>query len=55
LGRTPAEVHADMKTPQLGRTIQPIEIGRVVAFLLSDAAIVIRGQAINADAGESPW
>jgi NAD(P)-dependent dehydrogenase (short-subunit alcohol dehydrogenase family) len=55
LGRTPEEVHADMNTPQLGRKILPIEIGRVVAFLLSDAAKVIRGQAINADAGEAPW
>ena len=55
LGRTVAQVHADMTTPQLGRKLQPIEVGRVVAFLLSDAAKVIRGQAINADAGEAPW
>jgi len=55
LGRTAADVHADMTTPQLGRKLQPIEVGRVVAFLLSDAATVIRGQAINADAGEAPW
>jgi NAD(P)-dependent dehydrogenase (short-subunit alcohol dehydrogenase family) len=54
-GRTVDAVHADMTTPQLGRKLQPIEVGRVVAFLLSDAAKVIRGQAINADAGEAPW
>ena len=37
--------------PQLGRLVQPVEVGRIVAFLASDAAILIRGQAINVDAG----
>jgi NAD(P)-dependent dehydrogenase (short-subunit alcohol dehydrogenase family) len=40
---------------QLGRLIKPIEVGRVVAFLASDAAIVIRGQSINVDAGTTAW
>ncbi len=37
--------------PQLGRLVQPVEVGRIVTFLASDAAILIRGQAINVDAG----
>jgi NAD(P)-dependent dehydrogenase (short-subunit alcohol dehydrogenase family) len=40
---------------QLGRHIQPIEVGRVVAFLLSDRARIIRGQAINVDGGDTPY
>lgn len=40
---------------QLGRLADPVEIGRVVAFLSSDAAMVIRGQAINVDAGTTPY
>lgn len=40
---------------QLGRLAEPVEIGRVVAFLASDAATVIRGQAINVDAGTTPY
>ncbi len=37
--------------PQLGRNIQPIEIGRVVVFLLSAEAVIIWGQAVNIDGG----
>jgi NAD(P)-dependent dehydrogenase (short-subunit alcohol dehydrogenase family) len=44
-----------MKPQQLPRRIQPIEVGRVVAFLLSDAAVIIRGQAINVDGGDTPY
>jgi meso-butanediol dehydrogenase/(S,S)-butanediol dehydrogenase/diacetyl reductase len=44
-----------MVAGDLGRCIEPEEIGRVVAFLLSDDARVIRGQAINVDGGESPY
>jgi NAD(P)-dependent dehydrogenase (short-subunit alcohol dehydrogenase family) len=39
---------------QLGRLVQPIEVGRVAAFLAGNAALVIRGQAINVDAGDTP-
>jgi NAD(P)-dependent dehydrogenase (short-subunit alcohol dehydrogenase family) len=46
---------AGMVPGQLGRHIQPIEVGRVVAFLLSEAAAIIRGQAINVDGGETPY
>ena len=40
---------------QLGRLVDPVEIGRVVAFLASESAVVIRGQAINVDAGTTPY
>ena len=40
---------------QLGRLIEPVEVGRVVAFLASERAHIIRGQAINVDGGETPY
>ena len=52
----PAEQHFSRMVPaQLKRHIQPVEVGRVVAFLLSDEAEIIRGQAINVDGGETPY
>ncbi len=54
-GGDPHEIVRTLHPPQLGRNIQPIEIGRVVAFLLSDDAIIIRGQAVNVDGGETPY
>jgi NAD(P)-dependent dehydrogenase (short-subunit alcohol dehydrogenase family) len=44
-----------MVPAQLGRHVQPIEVGRVVAFLLSPEAAIIRGQAINVDGGDTPY
>lgn len=44
-----------MGPPQLGRRIQPAEVAAVIAFLLSDDARIIRGQAINVDGGETPY
>jgi NAD(P)-dependent dehydrogenase (short-subunit alcohol dehydrogenase family) len=44
-----------MVPAQLGRHIEPVEVGRVVAFLLSDHAVIIRGQAINVDGGDTPY
>ena len=41
--------------PQLGRLIQPYEVGRVVSFLASDEAAIIRGQSISIDGGNSPY
>ena len=55
LGVGADELLAGMGPAQLGRKVTPVEVGRVVAFLLSDAAIVIRGQAINVDGGDTPY
>lgn len=50
-----ATLFAGMVPGQLKRHVEPLEVGRVVAFLLTDAATIIRGQAINVDAGETPY
>ena len=55
IGENPAELIKTMAPAQLGRHIEPLEIGRVAAFLLSDHANIIRGQAINTDGGETPY
>lgn len=54
-GGNPHELVKLMTPHQLKRHIQPIEVGRVVAFLLSDHATIIRGQAINVDGGDTPY
>lgn len=41
--------------PQLGRLIQPYEVGQVAAFLVSEAAVIIRGQSISIDGGNTPY
>ena len=52
----PAEdLLAQMEPAQMGRKIKPVEVGRVVAFLLSDEALIIRGQAISIDGGDTPY
>ncbi|MCQ3803535.1 MAG: SDR family NAD(P)-dependent oxidoreductase [bacterium] len=52
----PAEdLLAQMGPAQMGRKIKPVEVGRVVAFLLSDEALIIRGQAISIDGGDTPY
>jgi NAD(P)-dependent dehydrogenase (short-subunit alcohol dehydrogenase family) len=38
-----------------GRRIRPEEVGRVIAFLLSDEADIIRGQSISVDGGDTPY
>lgn len=43
-----------MGAAQLGRKIAPVEVAKVIAFLLSDDALIIRGQAINVDGGDTP-
>jgi len=55
IGMDPQELLDGMKPQQMDRKIQPIEIGRVVAFLLSDDARIIRGQSVNADGGDTPY
>jgi len=55
LGVEPGQLLAQMKPQQMARHVQPIEVGRVVAFLLCDDARIIRGQAINADGGDTPY
>lgn len=54
-GESREALHEAMGPRQLGRLIKPIEVGRVIAFLLSDAAAIIRGQAINVDGGDTPY
>ena len=54
-GRASEELFAGMVPAQLGRHIEPIEIGRVVVFLLTEAAEIIRGQSINLDGGDTPY
>jgi NAD(P)-dependent dehydrogenase (short-subunit alcohol dehydrogenase family) len=54
-GGSSDQLFAAMVPAQLGRHIQPIEIGRIVAFLLTDAAEIVRGQSINLDGGETPY
>jgi len=54
-GKDAEALFATMVPAQLGRHVEPIEVGRIVAFLLSDAAAIIRGQAINVDAGDTPY
>lgn len=49
------ELLAGMGPEQLGRKIAPEEVGRVVAFLLSDDAQIIRGQSISIDGGDTPY
>ncbi len=52
----PADVLFDkIRNAQLSRHVQPVEVARVVSFLLSDEAMLIRGQAVNIDAGETPY
>jgi NAD(P)-dependent dehydrogenase (short-subunit alcohol dehydrogenase family) len=55
VGIPAAELLAGMGPAQLGRKVQPIEVARVIAFLLSDDALIIRGQAINVDGGDTPY
>ncbi|HEY8284195.1 MAG TPA: SDR family oxidoreductase [Chloroflexota bacterium] len=55
VGGAPEELVKAMKPKQMLRHVQPIEVGRVVAFLLSDQATIIRGQSINVDGGDTPY
>jgi meso-butanediol dehydrogenase/(S,S)-butanediol dehydrogenase/diacetyl reductase len=54
-GGDPHEMVKTFKPKQLAHRIEPIQVGRVVAFLLSDDAYIIRGQSINIDGGDTPY
>lgn len=54
-GLDPVALKGEMLPAQLGRHVRPVEVGRVVAFLLSERAEIIRGQAINVDGGDTPY
>ena len=54
-GADAGETLARMTPAQMGRHVQPVEVGRVVAFLLSPDAAIIRGQSINVDGGDTPY
>ena len=55
IGVDATQILDDMTVAQLKRKIQPIEVGRVVAFLLSDHATIIRGQSISIDGGDTAY
>jgi NAD(P)-dependent dehydrogenase (short-subunit alcohol dehydrogenase family) len=55
IGGDPESLVNQMKPQQLDRHVRPIEVGRVVAFLLSEEARIIRGQSINVDGGDTPY
>jgi meso-butanediol dehydrogenase/(S,S)-butanediol dehydrogenase/diacetyl reductase len=55
LGTPAQEILDGMGAAQLGRKIAPEEVARVIAFLLSDDAVIIRGQSINVDGGDTPY
>ncbi len=44
---------AAVKQTPLGRIGQPDDIGRIAAFLASDAAYWVNGQLINASGGQT--
>jgi NAD(P)-dependent dehydrogenase (short-subunit alcohol dehydrogenase family) len=54
-GQTPEEVYLRLVSSQLNRHIEPVEVARTISFLLSDDAAIIRGQAVNADGGDTPY
>lgn len=55
VGGDPTEVLDELVAGQLGRRASVDEVAQVHVFLLSDAARTIRGQAVNADGGDTPY
>ncbi|MFS8049754.1 SDR family NAD(P)-dependent oxidoreductase [Rhizobium sp. BR 314] len=53
--QAPDDVFKQLVSSQLRRHIDPAELARTISFLLSDDAMIIRGQAINADGGDTPY
>jgi NAD(P)-dependent dehydrogenase (short-subunit alcohol dehydrogenase family) len=54
-GEAPDEVFPQLVSSQLLRHIEPVEVARVISFLLSDDAVIIRGQAVSTDGGDTPY
>jgi NAD(P)-dependent dehydrogenase (short-subunit alcohol dehydrogenase family) len=54
-GASAEEVFPQLVSSQLMRHIEPAEVARTISFLLSDDALIIRGQAISADGGDTPY
>ena len=54
-GQPAGDVFPRLISSQLVRHIEPIEVARTISFLLSDDAIIIRGQAVSADGGDTPY
>ena len=54
-GQTAGDVFPQLVSSQLARHIEPVEVARTISFLLSDDAIIIRGQAVSADGGDTPY
>ncbi len=54
-GQPPEEVFPQLVSSQLLRHIEPVEVARTISFLLSDDALIIRGQAVSADGGDTPY
>lgn len=54
-GTDAAHIYDEMIVPQLGRHIEPMEVASVISFLLSTAALAVRGQSINVDGGQAPY
>ncbi|MFI2565559.1 SDR family NAD(P)-dependent oxidoreductase [Paenarthrobacter sp. NPDC018779] len=55
IGQAAEDIFDAMENEQVGRHIEVAEVARVISFLLSDDAFAIRGQAINADGGKTPY
>ena len=55
LGVSAEDLLGQMRPAQMGRRITPVEVGRVIAFLLSDDALIVRGQSISIDGGDTPY
>jgi NAD(P)-dependent dehydrogenase (short-subunit alcohol dehydrogenase family) len=49
------DIFPRLVSSQLKRHITPDEVARTISFLLSDDALIIRGQAINTDGGDTPY
>lgn len=54
-GEPEQDVFDKMVSSQLKRHTTPTEVARTISFLLSDDAMLIRGQAINVDGGDTPY